>query len=127
LSAAESINPAIAHVPLTTPKDFTREILREVARQHGVTVKELMGKSRVHRISHARQVAIRRLLEAKPAWTIADAARFFDMDHTTALYALDRTGGGRLGRAWGVTRSERNERFNAGANSNTNEEAAANG
>lgn len=80
------INPAVQHVPLTTPRDYTRAIIREIADLYGVRVKDILHGDRTARNVAARRQAIVAVIKAKPNLSYPQVARIFHMDHTTAVH-----------------------------------------
>ena len=87
-----SINPVTAHVPLPTPRDYTRAIIREVAEAHGVTLAEILSDYRDHRIVAARRAAILAVIRMKPHLSLPDVGRVFGRDHTTIMHHLEVAG-----------------------------------
>lgn len=70
-----------------TPREARMKLVAQVAKRHGVTVAEIMGKSRQRHIAAARQDAMRQmLLEFGDA--AAAVGRMFGRDHTTVLHAV---------------------------------------
>lgn len=87
-----TINPAIHHVPLTTPKDYTRAIIREVAERHGVKPADILYGPRTAKLVDARHEAIVAVHHARPHWSYPDLARVFGLDHSSVIYAFQRSG-----------------------------------
>lgn len=83
-----------------TPADFatstTREVIEYVARKHGLTYRDIIGKCRKHRIVAARHEAICMAAQAKPLTLPELGRRFGGLDHTSVLYALRKNGVDRL-------------------------------
>ena len=90
-------NAAIQHVPLTTPRDYTRAIIREVAERHGVKPADIIYGGRTAKLVDARHEAIVAVHYARPHWSYPDLARVFGLDHTSVIHAFERQGLG-LGR-----------------------------
>lgn len=71
-------------------KMSVKEIISIVAEKHGTKYEDVVGPRRAHRVVAARWEAMRALHELKPRMSVAQIARAFNRDHTTALYALGR-------------------------------------
>lgn len=83
-------------VPVTTPRDYTLALVEDIARKHGVDVKDVRGASRHRPVVLARCEAIRAVSKARPTWSYPVLGRFFgNRDHTTIMYHLDKSGQGR--------------------------------
>jgi len=54
----------------------------------GIGVRQIMSRSRNKHVARARQLAMRRLYDAGPEWSMPRVGRVFDRDHTTVLRAL---------------------------------------
>lgn len=63
-------------------------VVAEVARETGVSVREIKGHSRVRYIKEARWEAWRRL--CGPTKSIASVARQWPCDHSSIIHALNR-------------------------------------
>ena len=88
-----TINPAINHVPLNTPRQFTLAIMESVGARHGVSAEEILGPRRTKRIVTARHEAIVEVVEARPHWSYPTVALMFGgRDHTTIMHALQKLG-----------------------------------
>lgn len=59
--------------------------LAAVAAERGVTVQEIMGRSKIRAIARARQEVCRRLVEH--GWSFPRVGRFLGLDHTTVIHA----------------------------------------
>ena len=71
---------------IPTPRDITRGIIREVAQKHGLTVADMMVRSRKAHIAHARQEAYYRI-RTERNYTLEQVARVFgDLDHATIIF-----------------------------------------
>ncbi len=66
-----------------------REIAEEVARETGVTVDEMMGRSKLLRIVRARRTAWDRL-HRTGRFTTPAIGRFFGRDHSTIVVGIKR-------------------------------------
>jgi len=72
------------------PRPRVSDVKRAVCREHGLTVLDLEGQSRLAKVVRARQVAmyLTRQLSAK---SFTDVGRFFGgRDHSTALHAYNK-------------------------------------
>lgn len=67
-----------------------KEIISIVAEKHLMKYKDVVGPRRTHRVVAARWEAMRTVHEMKPWMSVAQIARAFNRDHTTALHALGR-------------------------------------
>lgn len=75
--------------PVLTPADGLRRIIELVARMHGATYAEVIGKSRKVRIVHARVAAIGAIKNIRPCMSLPAMGKLFGgRDHTTVLWAL---------------------------------------
>ena len=68
-----------------------RQIIAAVAKEHGVTVAEIVGHRRSTWIVAARWEAIKRV-SLETGWSLPRIGRVFDRDHTSVLHALRRMG-----------------------------------
>lgn len=84
------VDPVIHHVPLTTPRDYTRAIIREVTAQYGSSLHEVLGPSRAGNVVKARYAAIRAVAQARPRMSTPELGRIFRRDYSTILHALGR-------------------------------------
>lgn len=69
--------------------DKVREMVAVAAREHGVTVSDVMGSGRIPPISAARHDAIRATKAAFPHLSLSQIGRLFNRNHTTINYALN--------------------------------------
>lgn len=69
-----------------------RGIMAEVALAHGVTIADILGRSRAHPIVKARHQAIIELALRRPAMSLPQIGRHFSRDHTTILHVLRKYG-----------------------------------
>lgn len=70
-----------------TPREERMAIIANVAKRHGVTVKQIMGKSRLAEHVEARWAAMR-IIHALYGDSSTRIGRLFNRDHTTVLHAL---------------------------------------
>jgi chromosomal replication initiation ATPase DnaA len=95
VSARHPLEGARRPLPAAPQGSHWREIGRWIASVHGVTLEDLVGKSRSPKVAHARHhfVAVLRLREKRSLHFIA---RVIESHHTTVIYAvgahLRRTG-----------------------------------
>lgn len=90
-----------AQSPITgylTPEDVARaqfvgmrrtvinDITAQVSDLTGIAVKDLLGKSRLRRIAHARFLIW--FIASRQGLTLQQIARAFDRDHTTILHGI---------------------------------------
>lgn len=74
-----------------TPTDFMREMMRDVASKHGVTVADLTGKCRKGPIVKARQEMFWRGHTESYGWSLQSLGRLFGgFDHSTVLHGIAR-------------------------------------
>lgn len=78
-------------VAVATPRDFTRALIEEVAKRHGLTAGHIVSRCRERRIVVARYEAIIAVHRARPTMSSPQLGRMFNLDHSTVLYALGRT------------------------------------
>jgi|SRR6056297_595955 len=71
-----------------TPNATVQHIIDRVCVEMNVSEAELRGRSRAKEIARARQLAMRRLYDEGPEWSMPRVGRVFDRDHTTVLHAL---------------------------------------
>lgn len=83
-------------------KRWPRQVIREVAEAHGLSIEDLVGPSRKHAHIRARWEAMRRIKEEFDL-SLPRIGRFFNKDHTTVLNALR---GGASKRDWYVKKKE---------------------
>jgi len=77
-----------AQRPILTPADEVRRIIDLVARMHGCTYLEVVGRKRSVRISLARFAAIGAVRQARPDYSTPQLGRYFNRDHTSILNSL---------------------------------------
>lgn len=76
--------------PAPPPRRFGRDIIADVAREHGLTVSDLCGPARSRHITHPRQEAMLRMREQTILSTTQIGRMLGGRDHTTVLWALKR-------------------------------------
>jgi chromosomal replication initiation ATPase DnaA len=69
----------------TEPFSF-KGLVSRIALANGLTYEQLMSRTRVHRVSHARWEVFHAL--HKRGWSLPQIARHWGMDHTTVLWGL---------------------------------------
>lgn len=70
-----------------------KQIITDVAKEHGLTHEDIIGKSRKANIVAARYEAIEAVYRARPKLSLNGIARNFgNKDHTTILHALKKRG-----------------------------------
>lgn len=98
---APQIAPVVTPEPETakiipfvrTPRDETNRIIDLVARMHGATFSEVMGKSRAKRIVLGRHAAVCAVKQAYPCQSLPHIARKFGYtDHAIICHALRKRG-----------------------------------
>ena len=89
-----------------TPEDMARaqfvgmrrgtitDITAQVSDITGIAVKDLLGKSRMRRIAHARFLIW--FIAHREGLTLQQIARAFDRDHTTILHGIQREEAARI-------------------------------
>ncbi len=70
-------------VPMTRPR--MADLVRAAARQSGLPVQALYFRTREHRYSHPRQLAM--YFCCKAGYSLPQIAQHFNLDHTTVLHA----------------------------------------
>jgi hypothetical protein len=73
----------------TLPKRV-REIIWLVAYRHGIPPELFWVRTRIHKISHARQEAMRRVFEEYKLASMSRIGRWFGVDHSTVKYAIEK-------------------------------------
>lgn len=66
------------------------DITTDIARQHGVEMRELLSRTRTQHVVRARHSVWRELHSR--GWAYIEIGRVFLMDHTTVMYAVRGTG-----------------------------------
>lgn len=72
---------------LRTSRDETLAVIAEVAETHGITVADILGKSREWRHCHPRQKAMSEVFHRRK-FSLSAVARLFGCDHTTVLHSI---------------------------------------
>jgi len=67
-----------------------RRIIRAVSEETGIPVDDILGRSRLGAVTAARKLAIRRVHEAFPTFSLPRLGEIFDRDHATIFNALGR-------------------------------------
>lgn len=90
----EAIAPVQEEKPAVKPEPQTvRQIIAAVAKEHGLTHDDVVGKSRNVNIVAARHEAIEAVHRARPKLSLNGIARYFgNRHHTTILHALKKRG-----------------------------------
>lgn len=70
-----------------TPYGRVLSIVRPIAERHEVSVDDIMGRSRLRRITAARFEAFD-AVKTRLDMTLCDVAHYFDRDHTTVIYGI---------------------------------------
>jgi hypothetical protein len=86
------MSAATENVPLTTPRDFTMAMIDEIAKAHGLTLREVLGTCRDQKHVRARREAIVAVLKARPHLSYPQIGRIFRKDHTTVMHHLEKAG-----------------------------------
>lgn len=87
-----NLNPAISHIPLTTPRDYTRAIVREIAKAYGVPPRAIWGGNRDRQSVKAKRAAIVAIMREKPHLSFPDLGRMFGLDHSTVMHHAKAAG-----------------------------------
>lgn len=69
--------------------EFLDAMVQEVARLHGVTFEQLMGKRRTYKIAHARQEAYYRV-RVSTRWSFPDIGKYFGKHHASIINGINR-------------------------------------
>ena len=81
----------LAQVRRPTPRDARMALIRAVARRHGVTVREIMGRRALSHLVAARRAAIVAIYDNFPD-SLPQIGRLFGRDHTTILHHVRAAG-----------------------------------
>jgi Bacterial dnaA protein helix-turn-helix len=74
-----------------TPLAGSVKIIKDIARQHGITYADIIGPNRTQKIYKARHHAIHAVKAACPNKSLPELGRMFgNRDHTTILHALQK-------------------------------------
>lgn len=79
--------------PHPTPHKKTMEVIHETARDHNVSVGDLLGRCRKSNFVMARHDAIRRIKELRPHLSSNQIGAIMGLHRGTVLYALGRLSG----------------------------------
>lgn len=82
-----------SQIALTTPRQFTYQIIKDVGAKHGVTLAEIRSPDRHARVVRARTAAIRAVHAARPQLSYSQIGALFLRDHSSIMAALNRSGG----------------------------------
>jgi chromosomal replication initiation ATPase DnaA len=95
---AEEVAARIAAEGIDVPYDVenveqsAREIIEAVAIKAGVLYEDLVGKSRAYKILPLRHQAMVEVYMRLPSVSLTRIGKFFNRDHSTIVYALQRAG-----------------------------------
>jgi len=76
--------------PLKSERRAFHDVLKDVSRETGVSVKVILGKRRMKFITEARRLLWWRVAHECPHLSIADIGRRSGVDHTSVLHGLKR-------------------------------------
>lgn len=79
-------------LPETIKITSVKDIMAQVASEHGVTLNDILGQRRTRKIMLARREAVYRVWTEKSPIGLAEVGRHFGLDHTTVLHALRKMG-----------------------------------
>ncbi|TPM89846.1 helix-turn-helix domain-containing protein [Mesorhizobium sp. B2-1-3A] len=79
-------------VKLVIPRTENQRIIADVARQHGFTYVDILGKSRRRKVVQARFDAIAAVKAARPMISLQQLGHLFHKDHTSIYHALKQRG-----------------------------------
>ena len=91
-SAAKKETRLVGAAEQNAKQKSLRLVLRDIAKEHGVTVSDLLSRSYGKKVIAARLSAYAAVQEARPSWSTTRLGMFFGRDHTTILHALQRMG-----------------------------------
>lgn len=83
--------PLPGDVPAYTPRPSPRDIIRQVAKDHGFTYNDIVGVRRHRALIEPRFLAIRAVADARPDMSLTAIGHAFRRDHTTILHSLRKT------------------------------------
>lgn len=87
LEVEEAVLPRPARLSLvSTPNWRVDEIVRRTAISYGLSVEDLLGRSRSKMIVRARKEAMKAVYEL--GFSYPEVGRFFGRDHTTVMYLV---------------------------------------
>lgn len=67
----------------------TEAILKEVAKKHEISIKDMLGPRKIHRYVRARREAMRRLRKEKKM-SLVEIAQIMKKDHKTVLTGIKK-------------------------------------
>lgn len=82
--------PEITRTTNLGPKERARLICKIVARDEGLKVEDIMGERRWTRHVKARHLATWLVSKANPNWTWGQLGEFFNKDHTSIIWAVNK-------------------------------------
>jgi hypothetical protein len=92
----------------TSPFEATREIIREVAEKHWLTLDDVLSdKSRYRRVTWVRQEAMYEVFRQRPNMTYPAIGLIFKRDHTSCIHGV-KAHCARIGRRYEDVRDEHN-------------------
>jgi chromosomal replication initiation ATPase DnaA len=71
-----------------TPREKIHAAIGDIAQQHGYTVEDILGKSRMKHLVAVRRLCILMLRER--AYSTTEIGRLMDRDHSTIAHALNK-------------------------------------
>lgn len=80
------------HMDALTRRARNKRIIEDVCAITGVAYRELMGRSRYHKVVDARHLAIALIAKANPDYSYPRIGKIFQRDHTTVMFAVQRHG-----------------------------------
>lgn len=75
---------------LYAPRATVDEIVKRTCEELGVQPEAIYSTCRTREVSRARHLAMRRVYDLGPEWSMPRIGRHFKRDHTTVLHALRR-------------------------------------
>ncbi|WP_448113090.1 helix-turn-helix domain-containing protein [Mesorhizobium amorphae] len=82
------------------PKTPARQIIREVARAHGLTFEEVVGEGLKKKLVEARFDAIKAVADGRPDLSLPQIGYIFNRDHPAIIHALKKRGGRKNREGW---------------------------
>lgn len=67
-----------------------KRIIAATAAEHGMTLADVMSRSRKQSIVDARAACVIAVMTARPNFSLSETGRYFGLDHTTILYIVQR-------------------------------------
>ena len=71
-----------------TPREKNLTAIDAIAREHGYTVEDILGKSRLKRLVHVRRLCV--LMLREKGYSTTEIGRVMDRDHSTIVHALNK-------------------------------------